>query len=152
MKLEFNYLSWWVVGGWVVGWVVVGENEITGCPTILYTLLFFEFLGFLGVQKFHLGHFSTAHFVQISKISNFLLFDEIYTEICPKYYREGNEKVNIFCLLLKLPLEHTGALISIQEHSGALQSAQESLIRAQEYSGALINTHNSTLPWWHEYS
>ena len=63
----------------------------------------------------------------------FLLFDEIYTEIFPKYYREGNEKVNIFCFLLKLPLEHTGALISIQEHSGALQSAQESLMRTHEY-------------------
>ena len=72
----------------------------TGCPTILYTLLFFEFLGFLGVQKFHLGHFSTAHFVQISKISNFLLFGEIWTEILAKYYREVILKVNIFWLLI----------------------------------------------------
>ena len=76
----------------------------------------------------------------------------MYTEIFPKYYREGNEKVNIFCLLLKLPLEHTGTLVNIQEHSGALQSAQESLMRTHQYSGALINTHNSMFPWFHEYS
>ena len=31
----------------------------------------FEFLGFLGVQKFHIGDFSTAHFVQIEEISHF---------------------------------------------------------------------------------
>ena len=62
------------------------------------------------------------------------------------------KKLTFFGLLLKQPLENTGALISIQEHLEALQSAQESLIRAQEYSGALINTHNSTLPWCHEYS
>ena len=57
----------------------------------------------------------------------------MYTEIFPKYCREGNQKVNIFGLLLKQPLEHTGALISIEEHSGALQSAQESLMRTLEY-------------------
>ena len=62
------------------------------------------------------------------------------------------KKLTFFGLLLKQTLEHTGALISIQEHSGALQSAQERLMRTQEYSGALINTYNSTLPWCHEYS
>ena len=79
--------------------------------------------------------------MKISKISNFLLFGEIWTEIFPKYYREGIGKVNILCLLLNQPLEYTGALISTKEYSGALQSAQESLMRTQEYSGALMNTH-----------
>ena len=32
----------------------------TGCPAKHVPLLFFEFLGFLLVQKFHLGHFSTG--------------------------------------------------------------------------------------------
>ena len=32
----------------------------TGCLVKLYPLLFFEFLGFLGVEKFRLGHLSTA--------------------------------------------------------------------------------------------
>ena len=48
------------------------------------------------------------------------------------------KKLTFFSLLLKQQLEHTRALISIQNHSGALQSAQESLMRTQEYSGALI--------------
>ena len=78
----------------------------TGCPTILFPLLFFEFLGFLGVQKFHLGHFSIALFMQISKISNFLSFDEICIEIFQKYYREVISKVNIFYSLLNQGLEH----------------------------------------------
>ena len=34
----------------------------TGCPPKLFPLLFVEFLGFLGDQKFHIGHFSIAHF------------------------------------------------------------------------------------------
>ena len=33
----------------------------TGCPAKLFPLLFFEFLGFLGVLKFYLGLFSTGH-------------------------------------------------------------------------------------------
>ena len=40
-----------------------GKLKTTGCPTILFTLLFLEFRGFLGVYKLHLGHFSTALFV-----------------------------------------------------------------------------------------
>ena len=74
------------------------------------------------------------------------------TERFPKYCREGNEKLTFFGLLLKQPLENTGALISIQEHLEALQSAQESLMRTQQYSGALINTFNNMFPWFHEYS
>ena len=35
------------------------NSNSTGCPAKLYPLLFLEFLGFLAVQKFHLGHFST---------------------------------------------------------------------------------------------
>ena len=35
----------------------------TGCPAKHWPLLIFEFLGFLGVYKFLIGHFSTAHFV-----------------------------------------------------------------------------------------
>ena len=62
------------------------------------------------------------------------------------------KKLTFFGLLLKQPLENTGALISIQDHLEALQSAQESLMRTQQYSGALINTHNSMFPWFHEYS
>ena len=77
----------------------------------------------------------------ISKISKSLLFDEIYTEIFPKYYSECYEKVNIFCLLLKLPLEHTGALISIQEHSGALRSASERSGELNEDSAILRCPH-----------
>ena len=79
--------------------------------------------------------------MKISKISNFLLFGEIWTEIFPKYYREGIGKVNILCLLLNQPLEYTGALISTKEYSAQLQSTQESLMRTQEYSGALMSTH-----------
>ena len=71
-------------------------NHSTGCPTILYPLLFFNFFGFLGVQKFHPGHFSTTHFMQILKISIFLSLGEIQTEILAKYYREVILKVNIF--------------------------------------------------------
>ena len=62
------------------------------------------------------------------------------------------KNLTLFGLLLKQPLENTGALISIQEHLEALQSTQESLMRTQQYSGALINTHNSMFPWFHEYS
>ena len=34
-------------------------------------------------------------------IQFFLLFDEMYTEIFPKYCREGNEKVNIFWFIVE---------------------------------------------------
>ena len=71
----------------------------TGCPANLFPLLFFEFLGFLEVQKFHLGHFSTALFVQILKISNFLFFGEKWTKILAKYYKEVILKFNIFCFM-----------------------------------------------------
>ena len=59
------------------------------------------------------------------------------------------KKLKFFGLLLKQPLENTGAFISIQEHLEALQSAQESLMRTQEYSGALIHTHKyvAMVPW-----
>ena len=53
----------------------------------------------------------------------YLLFSEIWTEIFSKYYRESMGEVNIFCLLLNQPLEHTGALISPQECSRALRRA-----------------------------
>ena len=65
--------------------LVSAYGQPTGCPTKLFPLLFIEFLAFLEVQKFQLGHLSTAHSMQISKISNLLLFGEILTEILAKY-------------------------------------------------------------------
>ena len=43
----------------------------TGCPPKLFPFLFFEFLGFLGVQTFHLGQFSNAPYAKVLKISIF---------------------------------------------------------------------------------
>ena len=67
----------------------------TGCPAKHVPLLFFEFLSFLGVYKFNFGPFSTALFVQISKIYNFLLFGEILTKILQKYCSVFILKINI---------------------------------------------------------
>ena len=41
------------------------------------------------------------------KISNFLLFGEIWTKILAKYYRENILKVNIFCLLFNEAVQHS---------------------------------------------
>jgi len=41
----------------------IPAGRYTGCPAKHWPLLIFEFLGFLGVYKFLIGHFSTAHFV-----------------------------------------------------------------------------------------
>ena len=78
----------------------------TGCPAKHVPLLFFEFLSFLGVYKFNLGHFSTALFVQISKIYNFLLFGEILTKILRKYCRVFILKINISQKMYNQVLEH----------------------------------------------
>ena len=91
--------------------------KFTGCPPKLFPLLFFEFLGFLVVQIFYLGHFSTALSMQILKISILLLFGQILTEILPKYYKEVISKVNIFHLFLNQELDHSGSLRSTHGHS-----------------------------------
>ena len=55
----------------------------------LVCVLLCGFLGFLGVQKFHLGHFSTALSAQISKMSTFLMFGEKLAEILHFWCIEG---------------------------------------------------------------
>ena len=78
------------------------------------TLVFGKFLGFLGVYKFHLGHFSTALSAKTLKISTFLLFGEKLTEILAKQYGEVILKLNIFLFIFE---PSTWALISPTEHS-----------------------------------
>ena len=55
---------------------------------------------FLGVIKIHLGRFTTALSMYILKISKFLLFGEIWTEILAKYQKAVIFKLKSFCLIL----------------------------------------------------
>jgi len=81
----------------------------------LWPLLFLGFLGFLEVWRFHLGHFSTALFLWISGVSDFLSFGEVCTGIFQNNYGVIILKVNIIahCWIKDL---------STDEHSGALRS------------------------------
>ena len=85
--------------------------------SLVWTLLFLEFLSFAGAQKFHIGHFSTAHFVQILEISNFLSFGEIWNEILSKYFRDVISKLNIFGLLSNKSVKCSCPVMSTHEHS-----------------------------------
>ena len=87
--------------------LLVAAKNNTGCSAKRYTLLFYEFLGFLGVEKFDIGHFFVAFSVKFLKMSGLLLFG--------KYLAKYSDEV-----ILKL--EHTGSITIRQDHSGSLKS------------------------------
>ena len=72
----------------------------TGCPAKLYLHLFFEFLSFLRVWKFHLGYLSTALYVEFENINFFINWSNLYWDIC-KLIQKGHFKSYHFVILLR---------------------------------------------------
>ena len=98
----------------------IARKSSTGCPVKQYPRLFLKFLGFLGVQKFHLGHFLTALSMQILKKSTILLFGKIQTDIFVNYHSAVILKVNILCVFLIKHLsshKQSLAVMSTNQHS-----------------------------------
>ena len=52
--------------------IIIRQESNTGCPTILFPLLFFEFIGFLGVQKFP-TFFNSPFHVDFKNIQLFII-------------------------------------------------------------------------------
>ena len=60
-------------------------NITTGCPPNHVPLFYCQFLGALKALEALRGHFSTAHSVEISKISLILSFDQCLTNLLQIY-------------------------------------------------------------------
>ena len=79
--------------------------------------------------------------MQISKISIFVLFGKIWTEILQKYCRVFILKINIFQKLFNQVLKHSFALMKVYELSWVLMSIHE-------HSKALRSTQKHSGVWW----
>ena len=85
----------------------------TGCPTIFYSLCFYQILGSLNSVQENLGQFLIANFMDNSKISSRKILDQILIKISILLY---------FCTFLnnhfsKLPYYHVGFIESMRRPS-----------------------------------
>ena len=86
---------------------IIIEHTLFYLSGSLFPLLSFEFLSLLKGLEIPSWTFFNSLFHVDFKHFHFLLVDDIWTKILPKYYREVILKVNTYSLLLNQALEHS---------------------------------------------